>query len=69
MDPETESGETPEEYAKKVMLAILRDDKDLTPFPYVIVQWIRVTFPWLYYYLMERRADRLASRYRNTQTV
>lgn len=69
MDPETESGETPKQYAVKVVNAILRGDKDLTPFPYVIVHWLRVTFPWLYYYLMERRADRLAARYRNTQAV
>lgn len=69
MDPETESGETPNQYAAKVVNAILRGQKDLTPFPYIIVQWLRVTFPWLYYYLMERRADRLATRYRNTEIV
>lgn len=69
MDPETEAGEQPKEYAYKLVNAILSGDKELTPFPYSIVHWIRVTFPWLYYYLMARRADRLATRYRNTEIV
>lgn len=70
MDPETASGETAPQYAGKVFEAILRGDYDLTPFPYTIIVWLRVTFPWFYYYLMIRRADRLASRYRsNYQSV
>lgn len=69
MDPETEAGESPDKYATKLVNAILAGDKDLTPFPYSIVHWLRVTFPTLFYYLMERRADRLAARYRNTQNV
>lgn len=69
MDPETESGETPQVYAEKLVNAILCGDKDLIAFPYLIVQWIRVTCPWLYFYLMERRADRLAARYRNADNV
>lgn len=70
MDPETAAGETAPQYAGKVFEAILRGDYELTPFPYNIIVWLRVTFPWMYYYLMIRRADRLASRYRgNYQTV
>lgn len=70
MDPETESGETPQQYANKVFEAILRGDYELTPFPYGLVHWMRVTFPWLYYALMVRRAERLAPRYRSQyQTV
>lgn len=65
MDPETASGETPPQYANKVFEAILRGDYELTPFPYPLIVWLRVTFPWLYNFLMIRRADRLASRYRS----
>lgn len=70
MDPETAAGETPQKCAGDIVRAMLCEDNELIPFRYVLVVWLRVTCPWLYFYLMEKRAEKLAPRYRNnTQTI
>lgn len=66
MDPETAAGETPQHCANDIVRAMLCDDYEVIPLRYVLVVWLRVTWPWLYFYLMERRAEKLAPRYRNT---
>lgn len=66
MDPETAAGETPQQCANGIVRGMLCDDNELIPFRYVLVVWLRVTLPWLYFALMERRAEKLAPRYRNT---
>lgn len=67
MDPETAAGETPEHCAEGILIALLKGDNDITPVQYLIIKWIRVTFPSLYFFIMERRAKNLAPRYRNPQ--
>lgn len=67
MDPETAAGETAEHCAESILVAMLKGDNDITSFQYLIVKWIRVTFPSLFYFIMERRAKKLAPRYRNPQ--
>lgn len=66
MDPETAAGETPQKCAGDIVRAMLCGDNELIPFRFVAVIWLRVTWPWLYFHLMERRAEKLASRYRST---
>lgn len=66
MDPETAAGETPQKCAGDIVRAMLCGDNELIPFRFVVVVWLRVTWPWLYFHLMKRRAEKLAPRYRST---
>lgn len=66
MDPETAAGETPQQCASGIVRGMLCDNNELIPFRYVLMVWLRVTLPGLYFALMERRAEKLAPRYRNT---
>lgn len=66
MDPETAAGETPQHCANGIVRAMLWGDNEVIPFRYVLVVWLRVTWPRLYFWMLERRAEKLAPRYRST---
>lgn len=69
MDPETAAGESPEHCAKDIFKAILAEENELFPIQYALVAWLRSTLPPIYFYIMERRARQLQSRYRSTQFI
>lgn len=61
-DATTASGASPESVADDIRKAILRDEKDviLAPFLPQAVQWIRFLFPSIYFWVMEKRARKMA---------
>lgn len=69
MDPETAAGNSPQNCAANIVKGLLGGDREQIPFFYLLVIWIRVTWPWLYFRIMEIRAIKQASRYRNTQSI
>lgn len=69
MDPETAAGESPEKCASEIFKSILAEDNESLPIQYALIAWLRVSVPPLFFYIMERRAKDLASRYRSTQFI
>lgn len=67
MDPETASGQKPDEYASEMFRAILREDKEIIPLKFIPVLWLRAMCPSIYFQAMKQRAQKLATRY--TQSV
>lgn len=62
-DATTASGASPERIADDIRKAILADEKDviLAPILPVAVQWLRLLCPPVYFWVMERRARRMAA--------
>lgn len=72
MDPETASGQKPDEFAYKVVRAILRQDKEMIPWKFIPVLWLRAICPSIYFQAMKQRAQKLAEthhRHNITQIV
>lgn len=69
MDPETEAGQKPQEYAYEAVRAILREDKEMIPLKFIPVIWLRALCPLIYFQAMKQRAQKLAARHNVTQVV
>lgn len=69
MDPETAGGEKPEEYAYDVVRAILRKDKEVIPWKFVPVVWLRAIFPSVYFQAMKQRYQKLYGHTNDPQIV
>lgn len=69
MDPETAAGQNPDDYAHDAVRAILRDDKEIIPFKFIPVIWMRALCPSIYFQIMKQRARKLAARHNVTQIV
>lgn len=60
-DTSTATGASPERIADDIRRAILSEEKDVTLAPLlpVAVQWLRLLCPWIYFWVMEKRARRM----------
>lgn len=61
-DATTASGASPESVADDIRKAILSDEKDVTLAPILpqAVHWIRFLLPSIYFWVMEKRARKMA---------
>lgn len=62
MDKTTQQGYSPEYVAEQVLAAILRNSSEVTVAPCLprLAQFIRYICPSLYFFIMQRRAKKLA---------
>lgn len=63
-DSATASGASPESIADDIRKAVLSDEKDIILAPILprAVHWIRFLFPSLYFWVMEKRARKMAAQ-------
>ena len=64
LDPTTEYGYTTEYVSKQILKGILRDEKDMIIAPITpnLAIWLRFICPSLYFWIMAKRARKLASK-------
>lgn len=66
-DPATATGVSPERASEDILKAVLSDEKDviLAPLYIKVVSMMRVLVPSLYFWVMQKRAVKLASAHEN----
>lgn len=60
-------GDPPQTIADEILMSVLRDDKEHTPFAFKFSYWLRVTWPAFFHFMMARRAEQTTKATANSE--